>query len=225
MSTFAELKTEVVEELGDINVTDDATKLARWLNRGVRDFLRKTRCYQDQITVTPGAVSEYTLAAAVLDVVDLAVQGQRRPVERQPVFEIRARLRGDSSAGASLSSFALAGNNLLLFYPALSATTVIDMLVVPAPTAMSSDSHDPSNATYGGVPEDYHDAVALYAEWRIASTNDDASSSQGARYKEWYEQRVTECRRELNRKGGHRLARASLRRGYQASDPSVTTVY
>jgi hypothetical protein len=84
---------------------------------------------------------------------------------------------------------------------------------VPAPTVMSSDSHDPSTATYGGVPVDYHDALAYYAEWHLASFDDDASSAQGSRYREWYMDRVKDCRRENALKGGLLPRAVAGRRG------------
>ena len=208
MSTLSELQTEVAEEIGSINATDDATKINRFLNRGVRAILRATRCYQDQITATPGAVNEYTLASSVLDIVDLAIQGEDSALERLAPAEVRRLQRVSSASASPPRYYALAGNNLLLFHPALAADDVLDMLVVPAPTAMSSAAHDPATATYGGIPEDYHELIARYAMGRLASFDDDGSSAQGVRYRDEYREGIKEMKRELGLKGGHVLPRA-----------------
>lgn len=212
MSVLSDLQQEVAEEIGSINVTDDATKINRALNRGVRDILRKTRCYQDQITATPGAVSEYTLASSVLDIVDIAVQGEAGSMERLPAHELRRLQRMSESWDGPARYFALAGNNLLLFHPAMAAGDVLDLLVVPAPTAMSAAGNDPATATYGGIPEDYHELIARYAMARLASYDDDGSSAQGTRYREEYREGIREMRSELAMKGGHRLPKMLLGR-------------
>lgn len=212
MSTLADLQTEVAEEIGSIDASADATKINRALNRGVRAILRSTRCYQDQITATPGAVSEYTLATTVLDIVDLAIQGEDSSIERVSPADVRRMQRLSTANASPPRYYALAGNNLLLFHPALSASNVLDLLVVPAPTAMSAAGNDPATATYGGIPEDYHELIARYAMARLASFDDDASSAQGQRYREEYRDGLREMRRELVLKGGHRLPIASSRR-------------
>jgi hypothetical protein len=93
MSTFLELKTEVAAEIGSINVTDDATALGRFLNRAVRDFLRRTRCYVESDTFTPGAVTNYTLDTSVLVIVDLSFSGATAPLEQVTVAPRRRRRR------------------------------------------------------------------------------------------------------------------------------------
>jgi hypothetical protein len=221
--TLADLRSEVAGELGLDNTasSDDQVAVDRWLNRGVRDVLRKTHCYTDQITVTPGAVSEYTLASTVLEIVDLAIQNQDPSPERLSAHEVRRRQRLGTSS-TTIHGYAFSGNNLLLFYPTLGASTVLDLLVVPAPTAMSAAGNDVTTATYGGVPDDYVYLVELYAKAQLASRRDDKSSAQGQRYREWYREGVAEARKELVRKGGRVLPRATVgRRKLVPSDPSA----
>ena len=223
--TLATMRTEVTGELGLDNTASSADQVRTdlWLNRGVRDVLRKTFCYQDQITATPGAVSEYALAATVLDIVDLAVTGQVSDPLRATPAQVRRYLRGSASSSGTVQHYALAGSNMLLFYPTLGAATVIDMLVVPAPTAMTDGAHDVTSATYGGIPDDYAYLVELYAKAKLASFRDDQTSAQGQRYRDEYREGVAEARKELQFKGGHRLSPARLgRRRAVSSDPSVT---
>jgi hypothetical protein len=222
--TLANLRTEVLGELG-LDLTAGGTDELRcdvWLNRGVRDVLRKTFCFQDQITATPGAVSEYAIAATVLDIVDLAVVGQQSDPERATPVQVRRYLRGNTTSTGTVQFYALAGSNMLLFYPALGAATVIDLLVVPAPTVMSSGSHDVTTSTYGGIPDDYTYLVELYAKAKLASYRDDQTSAQGQRYRDEYREGVAEARKELMRRGGHRLPRAQVgRRRLVAHDRSA----
>ena len=212
MSTLAELTTEVAEEIGSINATDDQTKIWRFLNRGVRDFLRRTRCYVQSETFTPGANLNYTLDATVLDVIDMYFTDSSKPLERVSVAEIHRRRRiGSNTAGEP--RFYAFQHPLVLFDVAPAAAATLTVVNVPTPTAMSNSSHDPSDATYGGIPVDYHDALAYYAEWHLASFDDDSSSAQGTRYRDWYMDRVKECRHEIRLRGGRKVPRARVGSG------------
>ena len=225
MSTLAELQTEVAQEIGSVNVTDDEAKLTRELNRGVRRLLRQppyvTIASQ---TVTPGANADYDFAASILLITDayFTSNSQDYPLERVSLADI-LRLRQASTASNSPTRFyALVGARKLAFYPTPAAADTLSMYYVPAPTAMSSGSHDPSNATYGGIPVDYHDLIARYAMARMASFADDASAAQGSRYWQEFNDGLKDMKRELHRQGGRKLPRARLgRRRVFPSDPAI----
>lgn len=223
MSTLADLQTEVAEEIGAINATDDATKINRELNRGVRDILRRTHCYVESETFTPGANRNYTLDATVLTVVDAYFTDADASLERVTVAEIHALRRSASSSTTSQPRRYAWQHPLMLFEYAPGAADTLTVVNVPAPTAMSSASHDPSSATYGGIPVDYHWLIARYAMRFLASLDDDASSAQGSRYWEEYLAGIRDMLRELPKRGGPRPRRARLgRRGIQLpSDPSA----
>jgi hypothetical protein len=211
MSTLAELQTEVAEEIGSIDATADATKINRFLNRGVRDILRKTRCYVTSQTITPGATADYALAATVLDISVLyaTASGNEYRLERvSPAEIVDMRLNGTASSPARY--YALAGFNTVMWYPTPAAADTFTMYYTPAPTAMSSGSHDPATSTYGNIPEDYHHLIARYAMRFLGSFDDDTSSAQGSRYWEEYKEGLREMRAELNRKGGNRLPRSRV---------------
>lgn len=225
MSTFLELKTEVAEEIGSINVTTDATKLGRELNRGVRRVLRQPPyVYVTSQTITPGATADYSLAATILVLTDAYFTSTptNYPLERVSLADI-LRLREASQVVAGPTRYyALVGSNKLAFYPTPGAADTITVYYVPVPTAMSGDAHDPSDATYGGIPVDYHDLIARYAMARMASFADDASAAQGSRYWEEFNNGISDMKRELHRRGGRKLPRARLgRRRMFPSDPSV----
>lgn len=227
MATLGDLTTEVAEEIGSINATDDQVKIWRFLNRGVRDFLRRTRCYVQSETFTPGATLNYTLDATVLAVVDIYWTGSTMPLERVSVQEIHRLRRATAATATGYPRYYAYQNPLILWNIAPGASETVTVVNVPVPTAASNSSHDLADATYGGIPADYHDAIALYAEWKLASYDDDSSSAQGSRYKEWYEQRIQECKRELSGKGGARLPKATVGRTRYAlpHDPSADWRY
>ena len=61
------------------------------------------------------------------------------------------------------------------------------MWAVIRPTKMTDDSHTPSTDAYGGLPDEYHDAIFLYACWKASSYADDESGAMGERYRSAYE--------------------------------------
>ena len=84
-------------------------------------------------------------------------------------------------------SYDLVRSDLLRLHPAPAEDGEIDVWAVIRPTKMTDDSHTPSTDAYGGLPDEYHDAIFLYACWKGASYADDESASQGERYRSAYE--------------------------------------
>ena len=226
MSTLAELQTEVAAEIGSINATDDATAINRELNRGVRRILRQPPyVYMTSQTVTPGATADYTIAATILLITEayFTQSGTDYDLERVSLADILLLRKASTTAAGPTRYYALVGANKLAFYPTPGAADTLTMYYVPVPTAMSTGSHDPSTATYGAIPVDYHDLISRYAMARLASFDDDASSAQGSRYWQEFNDGLKEMKRELHRLGGRKLPRARLKahRNYLPSDPSV----
>lgn len=212
MATLTDLRAEVTRELGLDNTAGTAsgqqTQIDLWLNRAVRKVLRDTHCYVTTQTVTPGATEDYTLTSSVLDIVDMtfSTSSFTARLERLTVPDL-LQLRSQGATASRTTHFALAGNNTILFYPTPGATDTVKMYYVPAPTAMASGAHDSSSTSptnYGGIPVDYDYLIELWAEHMLASTIGHERSAQGSRYLERYREGVRECRRDLNRKGGHR---------------------
>jgi hypothetical protein len=215
MATLTDLRHEVGTELGlDYLVAgDDQTNIDRALNRAVRKVLRDTRCYVTTTTVTPGASENYTLGATILDVDEMYAtsSSQDYPLVRVSPYELR-RMRRAASSGTTGPAryYAFRGSNLVLFYPIPGATDTVTIYYVPVPTALSSGANDTSAATFGGIPDDYAHMITLWAMHRLASYDDDQSSAQGQRYLTWYRDELAAARRELVKRGGHRLGRAVL---------------
>lgn len=224
MATLVQMETEVHFELGLAATTagTEKTLVDGWLNSGVVDVLARTGCYVVSAAVSLSAAEgDYDLLAD-LGLDTLAVRSMRWTStngggvpERVSPEEIE-RLRATPDAQASgwpASYYAVAGANLLMVWPTPTAADTITVIHTPRPTAMSLSSHDPSNATYGGIHAEWHDAVVLYAEWKGASGSDDQSSAQGERYRVLYEGqdgnhgRLAQIR-VASRKHGGRMGRA-----------------
>ncbi len=102
--------------------------------------------------------------------------------------------------------------------PAPSSAAVLRFYYVPRPLAMladgtlTADGNDPSNPTYGGIPDEYHDAIQFYVNWRAAKYDDKGggfsrgnASSPGQSYFDDYRRRIKEIRKELRQKGARGL--------------------
>lgn len=209
MATLGELTTEVAEEIGSINATDDQTKIWRFLNRGARDFLRRTHCYVESDTFTPPAALNYTLDSTALVVIDTYWTNSTVSLERVSVADILRIRRGGLTSSTPPRRYAFQ-HPFVMFDTVPTGSDTLTCVNVPVPTVASNSSHDFSVATYGGIPVDYHDAIAYYAEWHLGSFDDDSSSSQGTRYREWYLDRVKTCRQELRERGGRRQPRSRV---------------
>lgn len=136
------------------------------------------------------------------------------------------RVAGNASSSTAPWYYALEGSDLFRVHPTPSTAGTINITYVPKPTEMSADAHDPSNATYGGIPTEFHPALLAYMYWKAASADDDTSSSQGERYREQYEAEVRKVRKYVNRKGNVKLPRATLgRRRHPPADPSIPVRY
>lgn len=187
-------------------VVDDA------INRAVQRVLEDTHCYVVQADYSgwTGTDEDYTLDTAILDIVEMQLTstGVTYPLERLSIIDILERRRTGQPAGSPTRFYAVSGANLLMFYPAPGANDTLTVYHIPIPTALANQTDDPSNAAYGGVPEVLHEGIFLYACSKLASYDDDQTSAQGQRYRDWYDKEITRYREILRKRGGTRNARA-----------------
>lgn len=210
MSTLTQFRAAVANKIGlDNTVSGDQGDIDRWVNEGVIRVLMDTQCYVTAVTVTPGANQDYTLATTVLDILDMYTtsSGSVTSLDRKTLAEINQMRRGSSSTGPA-RYYALVGANALAFYPTPGAADTVTMYQITRPTALSNGSDDPSATANGGIPTEYHKAIEYWACAEAADQDDDQSSGQGQRYRDWYQQELNRVRKLARRKGGHRLAPA-----------------
>src|SRR5215831_3303153 len=184
------LAADVASEIGMSSTTGTAERslIDYWLNEAVVDFLTKTKCYVKRFGMNMAAgVGDYDLPSLILSMKSLAVlpDGGQTVTFLEPVSGrdlLIKRLAATSAVGAGPPGYyALEGWNLLMVYPvAASANDVLMGTYVPRPVTMSADAHDPATPTYGGIPAEYHPALANYGKYKAASYDDDSSSRAAA---------------------------------------------
>jgi hypothetical protein len=208
---LSQFETAVAAELG-LSTTDEKTVIDDALNQAVQRVLEDTHCYVKETDYSgwDGTSQNYTLDATILDIVEvqLTSTGVTYPLERLSIIDLLERRRTGQTSGSPTRYYAVSGGNLLMFYPAPGTGDTLVVYNVPIPTAMSGATDDPSTNTFGGVPQILHEAVFFYACSRLASYDDDQTSAQGQRYRDWYKEEITRYREILRKRGGTRNARA-----------------
>lgn len=218
---LSDFRRRVSKTLGIENTTSgDQTEIDEAVNEGVLDILRISNVTVEKGTTTLTAdVEDYTLDTDILRIIDLYVTGSDSRTyswEQLAVPELLRLRRTNSDLTDTVRYYALAGSSTLLVYPTPSTADEVTIYYVPRPTEMTDAAHDPSTATYGGIPREFHRGIELYALWRMADLNDDVSSEQGERYRALYEKFAAEINRDTSRKGGARMPQA------RTSRPRVT---
>ena len=213
---LGQFRTKIASEIGvgskadgsgsEQTVVDDA------INRAVQRVLEDTHCYVKEIDYTgwDGTSQNYTLDAAILEIVEvqLSSTGVTYPLERLSIIDLLERRRQGQTSGTPSRYYSVQGANMLMFYPAPGSGDTLTTYVVPVPTALAAQSDDPSTTTMGGIPEILHEAIFLYACSQIGSYDDDQTSAQGQRYRDWYDKEITRYKTILRKRGGTRNARA-----------------
>lgn len=200
---------------------DDGPRLTGWANDAVVDMLRRTHCYIaiGTLTMTPN-VGDYTLDTSVIAIDDIYLtSGAANYRVRRLATTDLINLRLFTVNSAPIQMFALNGANMLMVYPTPLQADTLTIYYVPRPTAMSATTDDPSSATYGGIPSEYHYGLELYMQWKAADAFDDASSGNGESYRRMYlgdpsapigsQQRdgfIGEMKKDVRKKGGKHLA-------------------
>jgi len=222
-----QFETAVANETG-LSATDEKTTIDDALNVAVQRVLEDTHCYVKKTDYTgfDGVSGDYTLDAAILDIVELYLTSSsatRYALARVSVSELIERRRVSVASGSPTSFYAVTGDNLMMFWPGPGTGDTLSVYSVPVPTALSVATDDPSTNANGGVPQILHEAIFFYACSRCASYDDDQTSAQGQRYSDWYDKEITRYHKILREKGGDRNARAIVnekrrRRAFHTND-------
>lgn len=175
-------------------------------------MLEDTHCYVKRTDYTgwDGTSTDYTLDPGILDIHELYVAsaGTVYTLERLSLTSMLEKRRTGQPSGSPVQFFCVNGGNLLLFYPTIGASDTLTVYFVPVPTALANPGDDPSNNTYGGIPQILHRAIFYFACRELASYDDDQTSGQGQRYTDWYNAEITRYHKIIRERGGTRNARA-----------------
>ena len=195
--------------------------------------LQDTECYikETEYSGFDGSSTDYTMDSAILEVKDMfLISGTvNYRLERVSLDELIERKRMSTPVGSPTMYFAVNGENMLQLWPAPGTGDQLLVYYTPIPTALSATADDPSNTTYGGVPAYFHLAILYWACSRAGSYDDDASSAQGQRYLQLYQEEIARARKHMRKRGGNRNERAvpndvKRRRAFHTNDiyPSYT---
>lgn len=213
--TLSDFRTWLSNELGlDNDSTTEQPDIDRAVNQAVLKVLEDTRCYVKETAFTgfDGTSGDYTMDSGILEIIEvyLSSGGTNYQLERISVTDLIERRRAASPAGSPTMYYALNGANMLMFYPPPGTSDTLHVYSVPVPTALSASGDDPSDSTHGGIPAFLDEAIFYYAAKLLASYDDDATSAQGQRYQDWYDKRLVDYRKLVNRRGGILGARAQV---------------
>ncbi len=222
--TRGEIVFEVAAGSGlDDTVNSDELKLLqRWVDRGVIDVLLKTKCYVDEgdMTLDTG-VTDYRIDTNILSVDTVHIADQAQPMSEKPMAWLDTYLL--ASPAPDVPGYYSIHGTFLRVAPAPSSDVVMRFFYTPKPVGMqpdgttAGDAHDPSNPTYGGIPEEYHDAILMYAKWMAAEYDDKGggfyrgqASAPGSAYRDAYEGRIKEIRKDFRQKGARGMHAAVI---------------
>jgi hypothetical protein len=206
--TKKQMRDEVKFWLGlqDIQSYDETGLIEDLLYQGTIDLLARTKCVVRCVDLhTQAGVTTYTLDHLILGFVDL--DDGARP-----------RHRRDQAARFG---FTLIRADLLRLDPAPDADGVTQIWAVLRPQKMVADTDSPGMEQFGCIPDEWQDAITLYALWHASDYADDASGQQGERYRILYEGqdgrggRLAQIRTAVNKRGTARAPsrKVSLRAG------------
>jgi hypothetical protein len=199
--TRKQLRDRVIKEIGlqEIEDYDEGTMVDDLIYEGTIDLLARTRCTVRCVHLkTTADVGTYVLDKSILALADMEDGASRR-------------LRRDETG----AGFTLVRSDILRVQPTPSEDGELDVWAVIRPQRMTADGDSPSSEQFGAIPDEYHDAIFLYACWKAASYADDESATQGERYRALYEGqdgrggKLAEVKKLVNKRG---TARAPRRR-------------
>jgi len=198
---------------------DETLPIQNAIYRGTIDLLARTRCVARCVHLHYQAnQGVYTLDHKILALVDVEDGATRRARRDQtgynPAFATTVVYPAGVTADTPFT-FTLIRSDLFRINPTPTSDGVFDVWAVLLPTQMAADSDSPSDESHGAIPEEYQDAIVLYALWQMADYGDDATGQQGERYRIQYEGqdmrggRLREIKMLINKRG---TARAPARR-------------
>lgn len=175
---------------------DELLLLQEWAQEGVHEVLIETRCHVDLGDMTLQAnVSEYRTDASILAILNDTVVGSSLDFEPITMTEMTELRRSNTYTGSPATYFAIEGN-LMVVWPTPSAADVIEFLAVLKPTAMTLDSHDPSDEAYGGIPAHLHRAIEYYMRWQAAEY-DNKTAVKPEQYEQQFDRECAKGRKRM----------------------------
>jgi len=212
--TNQEMKDEIQKRLGLQGIDDynELTLVEGWIYRGVIDLLSRTRAVVRCVHLqTTAGVDTYTLDHSILSLVEIE-DGRYGKVHRDDVEWYPSLYPPELQS----REFALIRSDVLRI-PVPGEDGEVNVWAVLRPQKMTAPEHSPGDEAYGAIPEEWHDAIVLYALWQGSDYADDQSGGMGEKYRVWYEGqdgrtgRLSEIRKQINKRGTARLPRRNVK--------------
>lgn len=224
--TRGQLVSRVAFKLS-LNTTAGDTELAYLqdlANEGVVDVLLKTHCRVEigELTMVVGQ-KDYRLDTTVLAILTHTIEASTSPITLVTPADIND-MRRASTVASPVRYLAFEGD-LVMVYPTPSEADIIRFLFVARPTAMTQDSHDPSNSTYGGIPTEYHRAIEYYMLWQAAEYDDKAAPQKPLEYKSLYQAELVDVKKAHRKKAQRGLNPARVGYPGNVNYPKRNDVY
>lgn len=203
--TRKQMRDQVVQWIGlqDIQAYDETALVNDLLYQGTIDLLARTRCVVRcvQLRTTVGE-DTYKLDHGILALVDVE-NGSRPKVDRNDSYS---------------PSFTMIRADLLRLEPPPAANgQTVQVWGVMRPLQMLLDTDSPGDESYGAIPDEFHDAIVTYGQWKASDYADDASGQMGEKYRILYEGpqgnagRLGQIRAQVNKRGTARATRSRVR--------------
>lgn len=214
--TRGELIFETSRAIGldDTAGGDELLLMQRWANRGVVDVLLRTMVYVDLGDMTLAAnKTDYRVDTAILVIKNIHITSAADTSQVSPVTVVDWQTLDeylDSNPAASDPTMVAFYDTLMRVAPAPTGSNVMRYYYVPKPSLMTDDANDPSTATYGGIPVEYHECILYYMLWKAAEYDDKLAALNPTQYRQAYEGLLADTRKQSRRKSGRGLNRARV---------------
>lgn len=204
--TRGEMRSNIRYALG-MREPDEQAMIDQAIYQGVLDVLRRTSCFiscVDADVPDDSSRIEFAAAGPVMKALHVMRGGQRM-----------MRVSYAMLLGGASPAFTQIGQ-ILIFSAVFAPGEQLQLYAVVRPPEMTADTDAFEDEQWGGIPEEFQDAVELNACARLASRADDGTSQMGGSY--WVQYvgpdgrsgRVSDIRRQMNLATGHTLGPAQL---------------
>lgn len=151
------------------------------------------------VTLSNG-VRFYNLTTTLV-LVDVYHDGQP-PVTRLSVHEMLEYRTANPGNAQYITHYAHAGGVFYVHPIPTAASTTVSIMHQAVPTALSAPGDSPATAANGGVPNELHRGIELYALYQAADMVDDEKSEHGNAYLQQYYDWLQRRQMDLGRRGG-----------------------
>jgi hypothetical protein len=197
-------------------VFDETTRINQEIYRGTLDMLSRTRCVARCVNLrTTAGQDTYILDHGILALVDVEDGARTRARRDQATadgwpYATVVIPSGGSVVDPGYRTFTLIRSDVLRVAPVPTEDGSVQVWAVVRPQKMDSDDDDLGTEQFGAIPDEYQDAVELYALWKCAAYANEQVSTYGERFRIQYEGqdgrtgRLFQIRQSVNRRGTSR---------------------